>query len=308
MGLQRRESPLREDLGGQAQIQPGARRRIGGGRGTHHRRAVQTEHGQCGAGPQIVGHRAGPGEFHPLQHAGIGAEALHRIRGPLPGRGGGQALDRGDPLLIVEGGQHRNQGGEGIGRRPAEDPGVLGPFHGGHRDHRVDRAAQPGSQSGHSHRNVAGVADQQGMGPQLFGVGAHEVLQTAGGLLFRALGHQGHPYAQLVPHGTQGQQVHHKGALAVRRAAPVPASLALGEGEGRRVPGGLVQGGLHVVVAVQQDRRSAVRSRAACDDRVAAVRGLVQVGVVQTGSTAGRGHPFGGAAALRGRELRGVCH
>ena len=111
----------------------------------------------------------------------------------------------------------------------------------------------------------------------------------------------------VVAEGAQGREVHDDVALAVGGSAAVPAAVDLGQLERRRPPGVLVERRLDVVVGVEQDgRRLGVGPGAGADDGLAAVGGLLQVGVGEADLGEPVEHPLGGALALLRRELAGV--
>ncbi len=176
----------------------------------------------------------------------------------------------------------------------------------GDGDHHVRQTAQRGGGGGDADGGVPGVADQQRVGVQLAGVRRYVGLQSAGALLLRALHDQLEADRQVVAEGPQRGEVHDDVALAVGGAAPVPAAVALGELERRGGPGGVVERRLDVVVGVEQDGRRAGRRRAVAHHGVAAVRGLLQVDVAQSGLGEGRRDPLRGPAAVLRRVLARV--
>ena len=101
-----------------------------------------------------------------------------------------QPRDRGVALVVTQRGQHRHQGGEGVGSGAAEHPGVdlRGARLDGH-DH-VDHAAQADGGRRVADGGVAGVADQDRVGAQQVGVGGDEGLEAAGALLLGSLDDQ----------------------------------------------------------------------------------------------------------------------
>jgi hypothetical protein len=126
-------------------------------------------------------------------------------------------------------------------------------------------------------------------------------------LLLRTLDHQLEVDLHVVTQGTQGQEVHEDVALAVGRSAPVPASVLLGELEGRRLPGGVVEGRLHVVVGVQEHGgRVSARARSGADHCVAAVRRPGEPGVGEAEGRELLEDPLRRAVALLRRELARV--
>jgi hypothetical protein len=98
-----------------------------------------------------------------------------------------------------------------------------------HRHRDVRYAAQRRGEGGDARGEVAGVGDDDRVGVQQVGAAGNEGLQAAGALFLRPLGDELDPDRKLALQGAQGGQVHHDVALAVGGAAPVPASVALGE-------------------------------------------------------------------------------
>ena len=154
------------------------------------------------------------------------------------------------------------------------------------------------------------VRHQDRVGLQQVSVGRDEGFQAAGALFLGALGDQLDPDGKVTIKSAQGGEMRDDVALAVGGAAPVPASVALGELEYRGFPcrAGGVQRRLHVVVAVQQDRGSAVGRRDVPEDGGMAVGRGFQPRVVQPGSREHVDHQLGGLEALRRGELPRVGH
>ena len=134
-------------------------------------------------------------------------------------------------------------------------------------------------------------------------------LQSAGPLLLRTLDHdlEGDGEEAVGCEGTQRGEVHHDVALAVGAAPTEPPPVPLDELEGRTVPGVVAQRRLHVVVAVQQDRRRPGRAGADADHGVGAVRCAFQTYVEAEVGERAR-HPVGSGSAVRGVELAYVGH
>ena len=101
----------------------------------------------------------------------------------------------------------------------------------------------------------------------------------------------------------QRREVHDDVALAVRRAAPVPAAVALGELPDRRRPQVLAERRLHVVVAVQEHRRRPLGPGRVAVHAVAAVRRRGHLHVLQADLGEGVDDPLRRLLALLGRVL-----
>ena len=139
----------------------------------------------------------------------------------------------------------------------------------------------------------------------------HEFLQPAGPLLLRALADDldaAREAAVDLAQRPQRGQVHDDVALAVRRTAPVPAPVALGQLPDRRGPIVLAERRLDVVVGIEQHRRRARRAGRVAVHRHAAIRGGRHRDVLQPHLGERVDHPLGGLLALLGRILLGVGH
>ena len=141
---------------------------------------------------------------------------------------------------------------------------------------------------------VAGVADDDGVGGQQLRVLLGVPLQTARALLLRAL----HDHLDADRHAAvrrsarSASQVHEQPALAVGRAAPVPAPVALGQLERRRE-----SRRPRPAAAARRSARTAARSGAPCGpgqeavDGLRAVRGVEQRHVLEALGGQRAGHP-----------------
>jgi hypothetical protein len=291
-----------------AQVEAGSYGRLDRGGRADHGRAVDAQHGQCGPGPEHVGHSAVAGQLDPGEHARVLAELLGGIGGARPGLIVAQPVHGDVAVVIVQGGEHAYERGERVGGRTAEHARVQRPLErlDGH-DH-GDHPAQGGGERRYTHGDVAAVGDQDGVGPEQAGVPGHEVLQAAGALFLRAPAHQREAEWQVGAERAQGGQVHDDVALAVGGPASVPASVPLGQLPDRRGPGGVVERRLHVVVAVQQYGRSPGWCGTAGDHGLAAIDGVVQLHVGEAHLAEGLGDPSGGLVTLLGRKLPRVGH
>ena len=150
--------------------------------------------------------------------------------------------------------------------------------------------------------------DHDRVGSQQLGALCDELLHPAAAELLCALGDQLDADRQLAGERAQRRQMHHDVALAVGGAAPVPASVALGQLERRRLPlrPARVQWRLHVVVAIQQDRRSAIWRRDLPVDRRMTVGRFLQARVAQPGVGELVDHQLRRLEALARRELARV--
>ena len=128
-------------------------------------------------------------------------------------------------------------------------------------------------------------------------------VEARAALLFRALSDEDQPdpvcvlcvggrvTAQRAQRGQVGEHI----ALAVGGTAAIEPAVALGQLERRAQPLVLVENRLHVVVAIEQHRRSARGGRAVPNDRVGAVRGELKLCRDTFGAKC-LAHPLRGAA------------
>ena len=209
----------------------------------------------------------------------VRAELRLRVLQSLPAR-----RPRPSPSTVVEPSSARSESSTRIsaasasGAAPPNWPECRLPSRVSTCDAEHRHPAQRGGDRRQTDPEVARVADDDGVGGQQLGVRLRVPLQTAGALLLRALGDHldGDRHAAVRLERAQREQVHDQAALAVGRAAPVPAAVALGQLERRGEPGGLVQRRLHVVVRVEQHGRGAGRAGQAAVDRLGAVGGVEQ--------------------------------
>ena len=131
-----------------------------------------------------------------------------------------------------------------------------------------------------AHGGIAGIRDQDGIGSEKLWAVLDELGQAFAAALFRAFDEvlQVHLGAAIGLQCTQGRQVHGHIALAVRRAAAVPAGGALGigalgQGEGIGLPGRAVSCGHDVVVRVQKDGLGAFLALALAQNGGGTIRG-----------------------------------
>ena len=136
-----------------------------------------------------------------------------------------------------------------------------------------------------------------------------EGLESAGALLLRAFDDQLEIDRDVLAEGTQRREVHDDVALAVGGPAAVPAAVHLGQLERRRPPGVVVERRLDVVVGVEQDGGCLrIAAGPGPDDRHAAVRGLLEVGVGEADVGELLRDPLRRALALLGGELARIGH
>jgi len=219
---------------------------------------------------------------------------LHHVRAKLLGRilDAGQCLGCIEPvdgrvaLRVVQGREHLDQRDHGIGRRPAEHPGVHRASERMEPDVHARHAAQGRCQGGNPDCEVAGVDDEDRVGAQQLDVLRHECLQPAGALFLRALADQldaAREAAGDLLERPQCREVHDDVALAVGSTAAVPAPVALGELEHRHFPRVLAERRLDVIVAVQQHGRRALWRRRVAVHAMRAVRRQRHPDVLQPG-------------------------
>ena len=241
-----------------------------------------------------------------VEHAGVGVELLRRVLDPLPRQRLPEPLDRGVAGGVAEAREHRDQGGQGIGRGAAEDARVERPAQRAYGHHEVGDAAQRGGQGRQAEFEVAGVGDHHRLRGEQVRIALDQCLEAARPLLLGALGDHLDADRQLVPERPQGGEVGDDVALAVGRAAPVPAAvLALGQLEGRGLPLLLGERRDDVVVAVEEDGRGARRGGTMPDHGLAAVGGLVGGDLGEADAGEGVQQPARGAVAFLRREFGG---
>lgn len=293
--------------GRHAQRDAGTGGRRDGRGGTDDGRAVDAEDRDRRTGPEAVGHAVGAGEPDLVEDAGVGAELLLVVADSVPDTPAVQAVDAGGTGLgIAQGRERLDERGEGVGGGAAEHAGVDLALEGLHGDDDVRQPAQGDGRGTGADAGVARVADQECVGAELLGVPGDVLFEAPRALLLGTLGDEPDPDGEAVAEGAQGGEVHDDVALAVGCAAAVPAAVALGQPEGRGTPGGVVERGLYVVMAVEEHGRRSGRRRAVAEYRLAAVRGLHETYVLEAGVGEGVRDPPGGPAALLGRVLAGV--
>ena len=244
------------------------------------RRAVDAQHGDGGPRPDHVGD-AVTEQVDAVEDVGVLAELLGRVLRAAPGLGVVEPADRRVALLVAQRREHADEGGEGVGRGAAEHAGVHRARQRPHRDHDLDHAPQGRRQARHADGEVPGVADEDHVGAEQVGVPRHEVFEAAVAELLGALADDLHVHGQLTVEGAQGGQMRDDVALAVGRAAAVPAAVPLGQLPRRGDPRRLVERRLDVVVEVQQHRRRARRAGGVTADGLAPVGRLVGPDLLQ---------------------------
>jgi hypothetical protein len=279
--------------------------RLDGRGGTHHRGRVDAEHAHRGARPDPVGDGAGARQGDAVQHPGVGPEPLLVVRRTTPRPVARQALDGRVAVRVVQRVEHPDQRHQGVRGRAAELAGVQVARQGRHPHLDQHHAAQRRGHGGHPDPEVPGVADQHDVRREQVRVLLGVPLQAAGALLLRALHDHldGHRHPALTAQRPQRGEVHQDAALAVRRAAPEPPAVPLGQLERRRQPRRLVQRRLHVVVRVEQHGRRAHRAGQQAVDRLRAVRRVEQRHVLEPLVLQRRRRPAGRLRALLRREL-----
>lgn len=285
--------------------------RHGGGRADDGR-AVDAEDSEGRPGPQPVGDAPGAGELDTVQDPGVGPEPLLVVADTLPGALAVHPLDAGGAgLRVTQCRQGLDQGRQGVGRGSAEHAGVDLAPQAAEGDDDIDQTAQGDGRRADADGRVARVAHQESVRGELLGMLGDVLLQAAGALFLGAFRDEPDTDGEVVAECPQRGEVHDDVALAVRGAAPVPASVAFGEREGLGGPGGVVERRLDVVVAVEQDGGGAGRGRPVAEYGMTAVRGRREVDVLQTRLGEGVDDPLGGLPATSragtggGRRPRG---
>ena len=150
---------------------------------------------------------------------------------------------------------------------------MPGAAEGADREVEGDVAAQRDGEAGHVGGRVVAVGDDDEVAGEGVAVLGEEAPEAARAVLLLALDE----YRQAdregevvrlddVAHGLERGEVHEHARLVVARAAAVEALADDGGLEGRGAPVGLVAGGLHVVVGVEEVGRRAVLGGAVGDD------------------------------------------
>lgn len=103
-------------------------------------------------------------------------------------------------------------------------------------------------------------------------------------------------------------QVYRDVAFAVRRSAPEPATVALGQFPHRRIPLIVTEGRLDVVVKVEQDGRCALRAGNRSGDRLAPVARDMCGDVLHADIPERRQQPVDHPVALLDGELMRIVH
>ena len=186
----------------------------------------------------------------------------------------------------------------GVGDGAAERAGVEIALGAAQIDLEVDEAAQAVADRGNAAVEHRRVRDHDDVGGQFVLVGLDEVVEIGGTDLFLTLEDDADVHRQaavLLQMRLDGLEVHEDLALVVGGAARVDLAVADRGLERRRLPQVERIDRLDVVVAVEQDRRRALRRQpVAVDDRVA--RRLDQPDVLHADPAQFVGRPFGAAA------------
>ena len=160
--------------------------------------------------------------------------------------------------VVVQGGDEPGQERRGIQHGAAEHARVHGVVEDLDLDGAVDESAQARGQGGDADLPVAGVGDDDDVGPELVLIGLEEGAEGRRPGLLLALDEQGHADAERVAEhlgdGRDRADVRHDARLVVGGAAAVQPAVAFVGDERLGLPQGRVPRRLHVVVGVQQDR------------------------------------------------------
>ncbi len=244
----------------------GPRRRRQRVRGVGDAGGVDADHGGGRLGPQPSGDRALAEQPDAVERPALGAQpALGVVQLRVGHRA--QPLDRDVAVGVVQGGQQPAQRGQRVGDGAAVLPGMQRMIEGGHLDDAVDQATQRGGERGFADIPVAGVGDHVGVGGEQVTMPLEDRGQRCRPDLFLALDEQCDAHRRFAAESPQRGQVHHHTCLVVGHAAAEEPSVGLAYRERIGRPQRDVAGGLHVVMRVQTDRRSADRTGEAGDHR-----------------------------------------
>ncbi len=214
--------------------------------------------------------------------------------------GGRHAVDGRVAVLVAQAREDRDES-ERVGRGASEHAGVDLALERLDVHDDVRRAAQGDGQRREAELGVAGVLDEHRVGRERPGVCLDPPVEAARALLLGALDDEPDPDGEVVAaeraQGPQRGEVRDDVPLAVRGAAPVEATVALGELEGRAGPRGVVEGRLDVVVRVEQDGGRAVGPGTVAQDDLRPVGRDLQARVDPLRAER-VGHPARGALAL----------
>ena len=293
---------LRIHAGRDSEVDPGAGLVGHGRRRADDGRAVDAEHGGGRSRPEHVGDVVAE-QVHAVEHVRVLAELLGGIRRARPLLRPVEPADRRVALLVAHGVEHADQGRERVRCGAAEHARVHGTSSVRTVTQTSGHPAQARGEGRHADRDVARVADEDRVRAEQVGVLRNERLETAGALLLGALADDLDGHGRLVPERAEGGQVRGHAALAVGGAAPVPATVSLGQLPGRRLPV-LVRRRLDVVMEVEEDRRRSRRPRDLAGDGLAAVRRLVGADVLDADAREGVDGPVDHPLALRRARCR----
>ena len=279
--------------------------------GLGHRRGVDGQHGQRGAGPHLVGGVAGAEPVDAVQDRGLGAQPL---LGVLHGcRFRSMQTRHGDvAVLVVQGGQQFAHGGEGVGHDAAELSGVQRVVQGAQFDDAVSHSTQGGGDRGFTLVPVHRVGDDDDVSGELVLVGLDDGGHGRRADLLLVLDEEGDTHRRIAVEGLERREMGDDSALVVGTSTPEQALTAFGGDEWFGVPLGDVPGGLDVTVGVQQDGRLTLGGRPMGDDGGQPPGLADDGGVGSAGGPSSIGdrlgmlvHPVGveGADGLDGHEL-----